>query len=552
LAALPGVAQGQIWLEQFGTLGFDWSRSVVPDGSGCVYVSGCTSSNVGGPSAGGFDAWFARYDSDGNRLWIRQFGTAGDEFLFSAAPDSSGGLYLIGSSTGSLGGPNAGNPDAWIARHDAAGQQLWVRQLGTSGSDYGYEVAPDAFGGVYVAGTSDGGLGGPNAGLNDTWFARYDSAGNQLWIRSLGTNALDQVSSVAADGSGGVYIGGTTGGSLAGTNAGSFDSWLARYDGAGNQLWIRQFGTSAFDVIDSAAMDGSGGVYIGGATGGSLAGTNAGIFYDAFLARYDGGGNQVWIRQFGSANTDGGGQVAADGFGGVYISGWTFGDLVGTNAGLFDAWLGQFDAAGNQQWIQQFGSSGSEYVFDVKSDGGGRVYIIGETDGSLGAPNQGETDAWFARYAGVAPPPPVVYCTTSTSTSGCNASISASAHPSSAFSTPCLLGVAGVEAQKQGLIFYGVNNTGFSPLPWYSSGSTSLLCVKPPTQRTGIQNSGGVAGSCTGGFSLDWNAFHAANPNALGAPFAVGSKVYVQGWFRDPPALKSTNLSNAVELRVLP
>jgi subtilisin-like proprotein convertase family protein len=146
---------------------------------------------------------------------------------------------------------------------------------------------------------------------------------------------------------------------------------------------------------------------------------------------------------------------------------------------------------------------------------------------------------------------PTAYCTAGTTTNGCNASITATAQPSVTFSTACVLNVANVEGQKQGLIFYGVNNTGFSPTPW-GPGSTSFLCVKSPTQRSGTQTSGGLTNSCTGAFTLDWNVYQGANPGALGNPFSAGAKVYAQGWFRDPPAPKTTNLSNAVEMTVVP
>jgi hypothetical protein len=145
---------------------------------------------------------------------------------------------------------------------------------------------------------------------------------------------------------------------------------------------------------------------------------------------------------------------------------------------------------------------------------------------------------------------PVVYCTAGTSTNGCNASISASAQPSVTLATPCQIDVANVEGQKLGLVFYGVNNTGFTPNQWGSG--TSFLCVKSPNQRTGTQNSGGTPNLCDGAFTLDWNAYQAAHPGALGNPFLAGDKVYVQAWFRDPPAPKTTNLSDAVELTMQP
>ncbi len=149
------------------------------------------------------------------------------------------------------------------------------------------------------------------------------------------------------------------------------------------------------------------------------------------------------------------------------------------------------------------------------------------------------------------PSGPVSYCTAGTTTNNCNATITATAQPSVSFANPCVLNVANVEGQKQGLIFYGVNNTGFTPSSW-GVGSTSFLCVKSPNQRTGTQAAGGTAGQCNGAFTLDWNAYQGANPGALGNPFLVGSKVYAQAWFRDPPAPKTTNLSDALEMTCQP
>jgi len=143
------------------------------------------------------------------------------------------------------------------------------------------------------------------------------------------------------------------------------------------------------------------------------------------------------------------------------------------------------------------------------------------------------------------------YCTAGTTSNGCTASINANHNPSVALANACNISVAGAEGQKSGIVFYGINNTGFVPGPW-ASGSASLLCVKHPTQRTPIQNSGGTFGLCDGAFALDWNAFQTAHPTALGNPWSAGSKVYVQAWFRDPPAVKSTNLSNALELTYQP
>lgn len=148
------------------------------------------------------------------------------------------------------------------------------------------------------------------------------------------------------------------------------------------------------------------------------------------------------------------------------------------------------------------------------------------------------------------PAGPVSYCTAGTSTNGCTPSISADNQPSVLQTTPCNITVSFLEGQKSGLIFYGNDNTGFAPLPWGIG--TSFLCVKAPTQRTLAHSSGGTVATCDGTLTLDWNAFQTANPGALGNPWAAGSKVFAQGWYRDPPAVKTTNLSDALELTYVP
>jgi formylglycine-generating enzyme required for sulfatase activity len=143
---------------------------------------------------------------------------------------------------------------------------------------------------------------------------------------------------------------------------------------------------------------------------------------------------------------------------------------------------------------------------------------------------------------------PTPYCTAGTSTNGCTPSINANVQPNTANTAGCVITTSGVEGQKQGIVFYGVDNTGFTPAPW-GAGSTSLRCVKPPTTRIGSPvNSGVTAGLCDGSYVINWDAFQVANPTALGNPWVAGDKVFVQSWYRDPAAVKTSNLSNALEL----
>lgn len=141
------------------------------------------------------------------------------------------------------------------------------------------------------------------------------------------------------------------------------------------------------------------------------------------------------------------------------------------------------------------------------------------------------------------------YCTAGTSTNGCTPSIGAAGNPSAGALSGFTIQVVNVEGAKQGLFFYGVSGRAIAP---WAPASSSFLCVKSPTQRMTLLSTGGVAGQCNGSLSIDWRAYLTANPGSLGAPFSAGVTVDAQAWYRDPPAAKTTNLSNALEFTTIP
>jgi hypothetical protein len=169
-----------------------------------------------------------------------------------------------------------------------------------------------------------------------------------------------------------------------------------------------------------------------------------------------------------------------------------------------------------------------------------RLYGYALTDNEIAA-------TWNVSLANA----PTTYCTAGTTTHGCVPSITAAGNASASAGSGYTITVTNVEGQKSGLIFYGMSNVGWTPTPW-ANGSSSYLCVKAPTQRTHAQNSGGTINACDGVLTIDWNAFIAATPGAVGAPFHGGETVWAQAWFRDPPAPKTTNLSNGLQFVVQP
>jgi len=149
---------------------------VAVDAIGNAYISGFTRASLGGAHFGAFDAFLLKYDGLGSLLWSQQIGSSGMDDAYSVALDASGNAYICGSTAGSLGAPNAGGRDAFLMKYGSWGSLLWSQQIGTSRMDEAHSVAVDAFGNAYISGYTTGSLGGPNAGGSDAFLAKYDSS----------------------------------------------------------------------------------------------------------------------------------------------------------------------------------------------------------------------------------------------------------------------------------------------------------------------------------------------------------------------------------------
>lgn len=401
LAALPFVvltsavvAQNQVWSDQIGTTSSDEVNGVAPDDAGGFYLTGETWGDLAAVNAGFNDPWLARYDAGGNQTWIRQFSFAGNNFESStfAAADGAGGAFIGGARCNAT----CSAVRAWFSHYDGAGNEMWSSTLpGGSGSDGVRTGAAAPAGGLYVGGGTENSLSGPNAGSSDAWFARYDSAGNQVWIRQFGTTENDQVVGSTPDSVGGVYLCGQ----VSNNGGGLGDAWLARYDSAGNELWKFQFSSGALTSAASVCGDGTGGVYVSGFTTISLGGQPTIGGTDAFVARYDSAGTEIWTRIIGTTSGDDATSVAPNGSGGVYVNGKST-----TNTGgnfHDDVWLVRFDAVGNETWSADFATDFGDEPGGVAADGSGGVFVSGSTLGTIGGPNQGLEDVWLARHDGV-------------------------------------------------------------------------------------------------------------------------------------------------------
>ncbi len=386
---------GTTGYRQFGTSGGDSGSGVSSDSYGNIYVTGYTNGSLpGNTNFGNNDFFVAKYDVYGNRLWVKQFGSVYADYATGISSESSGNTYVSGRTEG--------GEDAFVAKYNANGNQLWMAQFGTSGYDSATGVSSDGSGNVYVSGYTDGSFPSyTNLGSYDAFVAKYDTSGNPVWVKQFSTSSHDYAEGISSDSNGNVYVSGKTFGSFLGyTNLGLYDAFVAKYDGNGNQLWLRQFGTSGDDEITGISSDSSDNVYVTGSTKGGLPGYSNLGSYDAFVAKYDGNGNQLWLRQFGTSGNDEITGISRDIDNNVYVTGYTTGSLPGNiNAGGSDAFVAKYNANGTLNWVRQFGTSAADSANGIRIDSSGNVYVTGDTSGSLpGNSNSGSSDAFVVGF----------------------------------------------------------------------------------------------------------------------------------------------------------
>jgi outer membrane protein assembly factor BamB len=204
-----------IWRQVFhGMRGYPVANSLAAASDGTVYFCGSFSGQAefgphslqqtNGPVRGQFDigGFVARVARNGHVLWARKVDTPAYATLRSIAVDSTGNCFVTGTIGAGYDQPaytsHAKFSCFFLAKYDRTGSLLWARTA-DDGSDFsnGRSVAVDSAGNACVCGQFAGidfalngvGLSFPRFGLGSSpsFLARYDAAGNPLWVRTVGT-----------------------------------------------------------------------------------------------------------------------------------------------------------------------------------------------------------------------------------------------------------------------------------------------------------------------------------------------------------------------------
>ncbi len=233
----------------------------------------------------------------------------------------------------------------------------------------------------------------------DNLEAPYQSAfTTAAWTQQNGTFLSDQTFSITADSSNNLLSAGFTMGNFGAINAGSADIFITKHSKDSLLLWTQQFGSAQDDFATAVTTDNTGNVYITGYTYGDLAGSNQGAS-DIFIMKLDSNGLLLWQQQLGTLEDDAANSITLDNAGNILVAAYSFSSFDGKpHSGEHDIVTLKLDRDGNKLWSQQFGSPAYDIPNSIKVDSANNIYLTGYTEGTLnGNPNQGEADVFVSK-----------------------------------------------------------------------------------------------------------------------------------------------------------
>lgn len=318
----------------------------------------------------------------------------------------------FGSTTFNI---NQNSPDLFIAKYDANGNVLWAKNIGGAGNSEN-SVSTDSSGNIFLIGTAshDSITFGFTTLINSGMFiAKYDSNGNGIWAKAVGNSSLLQGGIVCTDKSGSVFASGTFYGSTMtiGTikvanpdtsiSKNSWNLFIAKYDSDGNLLWAKCAGWMGNAGVPSMSTDLNGNVFISGFFDGtylrfdSITLTNLNPYFaDAFIAKYDANGSVLWAKNAGGTGSFAN-SVSADAEGNVFVTGRFDNYYKGSSTIILDTitlvqpgndavFIAKYDANGNVIWARSAGGSGisiADEGWSISTNIDGSVFATGTFDG---------------------------------------------------------------------------------------------------------------------------------------------------------------------------
>jgi len=199
------ASHNELWAKRFGgnnPINHDeWTGGTIIDNvNNCIYFSGTFYGSLlidvfSLSASGNLDIFLAKFDFNGNCLWLKKAGSFPDDSPGTININSTGNIYW----TGVLGGN--GNLDSYslnkgtfLAELDTSGNVIWARNEMTGGYPSKIKIVNDV---LYFCGITTNDttvidtitLLGSN--YVDCLIGKLDTAGNVFWAKRFGGNSTD-------------------------------------------------------------------------------------------------------------------------------------------------------------------------------------------------------------------------------------------------------------------------------------------------------------------------------------------------------------------------
>jgi hypothetical protein len=356
-----------IWTSYYGGSGLDDSKGIYTDAFGNYYVTGTTTSTslisfngAQGLLGGGTDLYVVKFNSSNQRVWSSYFGGTGDEVASDIVVDAFGGVYVSGSTTSLTG----------VAQNS---QQV-----------------------VYG--------GGPKDGL----IVKLNESGAVEWSSYYGGNGDDKITSMSLGYQGEViFLGETSSTNLltldpiqAAFGGGASDVFIGMIDLTGFLLRNTYWGSTGAEIAGKITATSDYNYYFCGSTNSSSGiaqlgpqTTYGGGTYDGFLVKLDGSGQIQWSTYLGGSSEDHAYGVQASQSQVVLVGKTASVNGISSagafqlfnGGGSFDGYVASYDPSGTINWKSYYGGAGNDGLNSVQLDDAGTAFVLGfSTSSNLG------------------------------------------------------------------------------------------------------------------------------------------------------------------------
>lgn len=236
-------------------------HAVAVDRAGNVFAAGYSARDLNDSEYVGQGILLVKYAGDGRPLWKRRFDQSGSGAR-GVAVDAQGNLYLVGSCAKDWDGQkNRGGPDFFLMKCNSEGRKIWVRQYGGPRSDWGSYVAVDPAGNVLAVVNME--LDSTQGGGYSLNIFKHDKDGKLLYRKNTGYPGYNDHGFVHT-GDGGLYgMVFTTVEPPAprNNNLGKYQQYLVKYGPDGEKAWAFPFGNENLRAGAAMAVDAQGFIY---------------------------------------------------------------------------------------------------------------------------------------------------------------------------------------------------------------------------------------------------------------------------------------------------